>query len=208
MRAWLLGLVAVPSLLLCVALSVAWVRSYFVGEVVHFAAGPVIDTTPAAPMVGDPLKWRHQYSLHSGAGKLQLVRRELQDTQLDKPGRTASAPALAVVDLSATTSSDRAYSGAGFAYFNRHKQPFNTPPVTGWYWGFLVLSAPYWALVALSAVAPTLWFMQLARRRRRRLRRRRGQCPHCGYDVRASAERCPECGQPLTGSITPAAAAS
>ena len=50
---------------------------------------------------------------------------------------------------------------------------------------------PLWFVVTVTAPAPVWWAVATARRRRRE---RRGRCRRCGYDLRASPERCPECG--------------
>jgi hypothetical protein len=51
---------------------------------------------------------------------------------------------------------------------------------------------PYWALALPFCLPPLRRTFLFARRQ---LRRRRQQCPACGYDLRASPARCPECGQ-------------
>lgn len=54
------------------------------------------------------------------------------------------------------------------------------------------LVVPYWFVVLVLAVAPG-W--RLTRWWRRRRQRRLGHCFVCGYDIRATPDRCPECGQ-------------
>jgi hypothetical protein len=51
--------------------------------------------------------------------------------------------------------------------------------------------APHWAAALTTALPPAIW---LRRHRARRNRRRRGLCIGCGYDLRATPDRCPECG--------------
>jgi hypothetical protein len=63
------------------------------------------------------------------------------------------------------------------------------------------VSMPVWPMVALSLVLPARAGLIVLRRRQRR---RTMRCIACGYDVRASHERCPECGTTIA-NVQPAA---
>jgi hypothetical protein len=63
------------------------------------------------------------------------------------------------------------------------------------YW---IIVLPHWSLTILFAILPITWLRHRLRLRRRAKRR---QCRHCGYDLRFSSDRCPECGEPIESGI-------
>ncbi len=63
------------------------------------------------------------------------------------------------------------------------------------YWN---LAMPNWFVMLMTAIVPALW---LRRPLRLRQRRRNGLCLHCGYDLRASSGKCPECGTAIRARI-------
>jgi hypothetical protein len=57
------------------------------------------------------------------------------------------------------------------------------------------LAAPCWLVAPAFALWPVTSIGLLIRRRRKQCPRDRiGCCQHCGYDLRATPEQCPECG--------------
>ena len=60
-------------------------------------------------------------------------------------------------------------------------------PFTCWW----IVDLPLWCPLVLFAIPPCLWVRRWQKRRRRYLI---GLCNVCGYDLRATPDRCPECG--------------
>lgn len=93
--------------------------------------------------------------------------------------------------------SERRWLRAGFRF---QRQSMRYPPLdSGIPAGtvqYYYAEVPYWSLLALTALLPTALLIARARRRRLTRRRERGLCARCGYDLRASPGRCPECGEP------------
>ena len=82
----------------------------------------------------------------------------------------------------------------GFRLFNLHDlysiRQFGLEPYPGPARGILL---PYWSITALLTLplAFAVW-----RSIKRKSHHNTGLCPICGYDLRASPTRCPECGAP------------
>ena len=70
------------------------------------------------------------------------------------------------------------------------------PLGSGWFAKVNELSVPDWFLLILLSILPVV------RRARKHLPTTAGLCHVCGYDLRSSTDRCPECGTPVPAKAT------
>jgi hypothetical protein len=64
------------------------------------------------------------------------------------------------------------------------------------HWGF-DLHVSYWLVIVVLSVPPAAWAVRFWRARRKRVL---GCCANCNYDLRATPNKCPECGMDVPGA--------
>jgi hypothetical protein len=175
----LFTLTTIASMLLCIASVAMWVRSYFVGDVVEYTKvnGLLLRrvyfnaSTGLVCLGGE----RREYTTH-------LVASQLMHIEGVQPG------------LRHLSEEPEDWWAPEMGSFFADRQSWNENS-GAFSQAFVVF--PHWLVFLLSAMLPAALFVH-------RLRRRRVPahlCGRCGYDLRATPERCPECG------AVPAAAA-
>jgi hypothetical protein len=180
------------SLLLALGLSALWVGSYYRSYWLHTTekvSGDGPQGHLASHLVGAN-RGGLLYSIEEIFGERAADYGRDFQANMAKNGRLRIEPLTPVGRVAFGGRKTRVQEFAGFRVVNFvHSEFENTPAASA-----LVIrhyEAPLWFPAALSLVLPIFW---LLRWRRRRLRTRAGKCPNCGYDLRATPERCPECG--------------
>ncbi len=181
-----LFLVAMSSILfLCVV--VMWVRSRFVAD-----QWAVIEQGPDESGIYEQARVR---AMQSMAGEISLGWTTLPLPVMS--GQTNPPPMKPAAFLHSTGHVEGTLA-TGIAYphsiWNRLGFASGKHDSFGDY-SFIIV--PYWSLAVLTAILPGTAIIRGTRGRRIARRIRDGLCRNCGYDLRASESRCPECGTPI-----------
>ena len=195
-------------LLLCVAVVVLWVRSYWVAECLERRS-----VAGAGPHAGERL---FLVALERGQIVCGWVRYDLtfhnaEDAALVRAADEAAGTGWAREGAPAQPGGGMQYIrtfwnplGFGHSATTTRRWPERAGRRIGGRWlpaadetnVRLFVAAPHGAVVAVTTVLPIAW---LARRARLQ-GHRQGLCPRCGYDLRATPGRCPECGSGRGGT--------
>jgi hypothetical protein len=175
-RRWVFNVMAVVSLVICLATVGLWVRSYWVWDIV------TRDSYDHAS------EQRRMYSVHSLHGRFAVCRDTVTpwaltstvDLENIRTWRWRREP-----DRPLVIAADDLWLRMGFGWES------TTTAVGARTFKTHAISVPQPIVIAIVAILPSWWLRVVIQRK---LRQRSGLCCKCGYDLRASPERCPECG--------------
>ncbi len=193
MRRLLFNTFVAASLLLLITSSAMWMRSYWITE--------KWESTFAVKDRTSSFRGRISREIHSSYGSLGYGRwttfvGKTPDTRwLHQPESEPAARGDTHHWLvwSSHWNLEGAKTFAGFIWHRRTKSSlFSVDPKDfSWIPAGWSMVIPYWFPTLLFTLPPLLWMAVV---RRRRNLKKTGLCPTCGYDLRATPDRCPECG--------------
>jgi len=197
MRRKLFNIAAALSLVLCVTAGALWVRSYWVWDTVAHTTNWHPDPS------GNGQVFYSSFLMHAN-GKITF--QSFQDRTADapqyqkRPGWSYARSTMTVP----TPPTTGIWNRLGFALV-REDVVF-TPP-TGREWHKVNWTIPYWVPTLLIFLGASALACPVVARHRAARRRAAGQCGRCGYDLRGTPERCPECGAVPAAAAVPNPAA-
>jgi hypothetical protein len=194
----LLNSAAALSLLLCLAAVILWVRSHLVSD--EFQRFDFVDGRLRERRIlslNGAVAWGQDAYFTSFREGLRVG---LWEPKQYPTGGPTDRDTPAVFFLHEPTTSQK----AGFILHHapRDDADWNAPFMPN-----AVVGLPYWALALALAILPAARTRQAVATLRARRRRAHGLCPTCGYDLRATPTRCPECGRDVPDSAHAGAAA-
>ena len=198
MRKRVFHLPAIISLILMAAVIVFWQRSYRVRDSILYRCGSnAVGKVELGSADGDmAFIWQRSNPSISFEWTQDLRLKELPDWPRGFHVRSEPVPIDVITEAWGTL-----WTGV------------TTPRMTVFHksWGDLHLGGDVlfvrlraWIVLLLLSPLPLMRLIQLLRARRRAAS---GLCEHCGYDLRHTPDRCPECGQPVHIPEDPAAKA-
>ncbi len=176
MKRVLFTIVSAISLLLFLAVVGVWVRSFFYRDIVTFVAprdqGQVIQSI---------------------RGRLHIVS-ELSGTSRGSISHQVDRLAPDAIwngGMSSYPVKVEWHWGHVWQNYSRIHRSFGTTGFAGFMTLHRLIVVPYWSPAFLFVVLPTIWIWRFIKYGHRR---KIGHCPRCNYDLRATPQRCPECG--------------
>jgi len=188
-RVVLAHILTAVSLLAFVAVMALWGRSQRTCDLIYRASG----MQDIDGMGGSMLLTGSGFQLGSsrgvfwiGAGRMEVVKQGLwwpTDRFYRESSRVSRGSGYTQEQLLDSTSPAPRYAGFDLA-------SNASPGTSGEHFGHRVV-VPYWFAALLTLIRPAKHFIHAYRAR---IRFARGACQVCGYDLRATPDRCPECG--------------
>ncbi|MGB7158434.1 MAG: hypothetical protein WBD40_10245 [Tepidisphaeraceae bacterium] len=170
----------ITSTILLVLSCAAWARSKRFEDV--FTHRRLLDVPRETQLVHGHDHWRNlKVELVYGAVYLQRGTYAYGKQQSGFEWR--SCPIMELAFRCSPARPDVRYELAGFAFSRWDRFPS---------WRNAAVRVPLWSIASASAVMPAFGLVTMIRRRRAY---GEGRCTLCGYDLRATPQRCPECGQ-------------